>query len=196
MSIFSLQKKGFTILESLISISILSVAVTGPLVYVTSSLKAAEVARDQTIAFYLAQDAVEYIKNVRDNNAGLARGSWLAGLEDCFPSGSSIGCTIDTNNLAITTEDCGAGPCDLMTRDGIGEDFSGYGYGTGGNWEDSPFTRTIKMENVAHDLGGFEDDNEEVKVTVTIEWTTRNNDRVVTVVENIFNLRNAPDYEA
>lgn len=190
----SSEKKGFTILESLVSISILAVAVTGPLVYVTNSLKAAEVARDQTIAFYLAQDAVEHIKNVRDDNKNNARGGWLSGMEDCI---NSNGCIFDRFER-ITPQTCAAPPagCEVMRKSGTGETFEGYGYGTGGSWEDSPFTRTVVIEFVEHDVDGYLERNyeEEVKVIVTVAWTTRTVDREVVVTEHIFNVRNAPQY--
>jgi prepilin-type N-terminal cleavage/methylation domain-containing protein len=186
-----LKRKGFTILESLISISILSVAVTGPLVYVTNSLKAAEVARDQTIAFYLAQDAVEHIKNVRDNNSlTLSRENWLDGLNGCF---GVAGCTFD--RVTSIPEAC-LGVCEVIRKNGVGASFNEYGYGTGGSWEDSPFTRTIIIDVISRNTAGYTPDGnaEEAKITVTINWTTRNTPRTVTVVEHIFNLHIAPTY--
>jgi len=189
-----LQKKGFTILESLISISILSVAVTGPLVYVTNSLKAAEVARDQTIAFYLAQDAVEHIKNVRDNNTiGITnRSLWLDGLGAC----DDTACHFDRNNITVPIT-CSSGVCPALRQNGVGEFFQGYGYGD--LWEESRFTRTIIIEKVPHAMPSpFENtpDFEEARVTVTVGWSTRDIVREVVVVEHIFNLHNAPQYES
>jgi len=190
-----LQKKGFTILESLISISILSVAVTGPLVYVTNSLKAAEVARDQTIAFYLAQDAVEHIKNVRDNNTiGITnRSLWLVSLEAC----ENAACHFDRYDITVPIA-CSSGVCPALRQNGVGEFFQGYGYGIGGSWEDSRFTRTIIIEKVPHAMPppfNGTPDFEEARVTVTVGWSTRDIVREVVVVEHIFNLHNAPQYE-
>lgn len=179
--------KGFTILESLVSISILAVAVTGPLVYVTNSFQAAEVARDQTIAFFLAQDAVEHIKNIRDDNGLdpiLTRSQWLDGLDSCIVDlgDPTTKCYFDhTSGGAVTSTPtpCSGNVCGPMNKSGTGSSFVGYSYDTGGSWTASPFTRTIEMEEV--------ETGEEIQVTVTIEWQTKGRDRSVVVVEHIFN---------
>ncbi len=59
---------GFTIIETLVAISILIISITGPMVIVSQSLKSAYFARDQITAFYLAQEAIEYVRNLRDSN--------------------------------------------------------------------------------------------------------------------------------
>jgi len=193
-----IKKKGFTILESLVSISILAVAVTGPLVYVTNSLKAAEIARDQTIAFYLAQDAIEHIKNIRDNNTAFGgdRADWLTGLEACM----NTECYFGRSPAYVTPVACPTNPnpnCPFLNMNGTGESFQGYGYENGGAWEQSRFVRTVIIEIVDHDMAGYSNpgNNEEAKITVTVDWTTRNFDRTVNVVEHIFNLHVEPTYE-
>jgi prepilin-type N-terminal cleavage/methylation domain-containing protein len=55
---------GFTLIETLVAIFILVLATTGPLSFAQSGLRASFVARDQVVAFYLAQDAIETIKNL------------------------------------------------------------------------------------------------------------------------------------
>jgi prepilin-type N-terminal cleavage/methylation domain-containing protein len=61
------HKRGFTIMETLVAILILLAVITGPLAFIQSGLRASFVARDQIVAFYLAQDAMEAIKNILDN---------------------------------------------------------------------------------------------------------------------------------
>ncbi len=60
-----LTKGGFTLVETLVAISVLMVAVASPLTIAQKSLSSALYAKDQTTAFFLAQDAVEYLKYVR-----------------------------------------------------------------------------------------------------------------------------------
>ncbi len=60
-----LNKGGFTLVETLVAISVLMVAVASPLTIAQKSLSSALYAKDQTTAFFLAQDAVEYLKYVR-----------------------------------------------------------------------------------------------------------------------------------
>ncbi len=62
------EKKAFTLVETLISIAILVTAVVAPLTIASSSLFQARYSRDQVTATYLAQEAIEMIRYVRDHN--------------------------------------------------------------------------------------------------------------------------------
>ena len=73
-----LKKKGFTLIETLVAILILTTAIAGPLTIASRGLNAALIAKDQTTASYLAQDAIEYVRAVRDTNR-LLGGDWLTG---------------------------------------------------------------------------------------------------------------------
>lgn len=91
-------KKGFTIIETLVAIAILMISIAGPLTIAEKGYNAGILARDQVIAAYLAQDALEYIKNIKDNNlmASPPR-NWLMELT----SGNSCDyessvCSVDT----------------------------------------------------------------------------------------------------
>jgi prepilin-type N-terminal cleavage/methylation domain-containing protein len=68
MNTFKSYNQGFTIIETLVAITILLISIAGPLTIAQKSLTAATLAKDQVIASYLAQDLMEYIKNTRDNN--------------------------------------------------------------------------------------------------------------------------------
>lgn len=83
--------KGFTLVEAMVAISILSLAVTGPMIIAQKGIGAAIYARDQITAFYLAQEAVEYIRNVRDTNR-INNISWLTSLTPCLDTGSGQTC--------------------------------------------------------------------------------------------------------
>jgi type II secretory pathway pseudopilin PulG len=89
-------KKGFTLLEALVATSILMVAVAAPITIAQKGLSSAVYSKNQMIASYLAQDAIEYVKNVRDQNFIANIGNpnpvdWLNGLDKCKSS-----CQVDT----------------------------------------------------------------------------------------------------
>lgn len=73
------MNKGFTIIETLVAITILMIAISGPLVVANKGTTGAITARDSMIASYLAQESMETIKNLRDNNIATAA-SWLNGF--------------------------------------------------------------------------------------------------------------------
>ena len=65
---FKIKNRGFTLIETLVAIAVLSLAITGPMVIAQKGIGSAIYARDEVTAFYLAQEAIEYIRNVRDTN--------------------------------------------------------------------------------------------------------------------------------
>src|SRR5579872_5742052 len=88
------HQKGFTIIETLVAIAVLMIAIVGPLTIAEQALTQATFSKDQMIASYLAEDAMESIRNIRDNNLLTGNGtSWLSGLSGC--TASSL-CGIET----------------------------------------------------------------------------------------------------
>ncbi len=191
----SSTKKGFTLIETLVAISILMLAVTGPLVISQKGLSAAAYAKDQMIAYYLAQDAMEYVRNVRDTNAvsgvGTAIGAdWLSvlitgSLSECI--GGT--CKVDTSQPSFSTNiptACSAAGC-LITKTVNGDEVR-YSHDSGRT--PTPFSRTVKIETPS---GGVISDistlGVEARVTVTVSWSTLSGQtRDVKIVENLFKL--------
>src|SRR3989344_5745503 len=64
----SISSRGFTLIETLVAVTLLSVAITAPMSLTTRSLAAAYYARDQITAFHLAQEAIESVRHARDHN--------------------------------------------------------------------------------------------------------------------------------
>jgi type II secretory pathway pseudopilin PulG len=59
-------KKGFTIIETLVAITILMISIVGPLTIAQKSLNASIYAKDQVIASFIAQEQMELIKFQRN----------------------------------------------------------------------------------------------------------------------------------
>lgn len=106
-----IKNSGFTIIETLVAVLILATALAGPLTIASRSLNAALIAKDQVAAYYLAEDAVEYVRFVRDSNKLSNNADWLAGLDGTANghttiSGSCInasnGCIVDSTADSVT----------------------------------------------------------------------------------------------
>jgi len=70
---FKIKKnKGFTLVETMVAVFILSMIIISLMAVVARSLFASRYARDEITANYLLQEAVDYIRNDRDTFAFLA----------------------------------------------------------------------------------------------------------------------------
>jgi len=88
--------KGFTILEVMLSIFILTAAVAGSFSLIQQTLHASSLNQSKLIAYYLGQEGIEIVKNIRDNNwleqyrtdpalpwdDGLDEGEYIAAFDD------------------------------------------------------------------------------------------------------------------
>lgn len=185
-------KKGFTILETLIAITVLVFAITGPLSLVAGSIRTSGYARDSITAFYLAQEAIEYIRNTRDINAlndGLTAADWLRNIESGTNPNGTFTCINDygsenskcslLNGGFYALYDCDPSGCVALSFTGaIGTiPYGGIAIASA----DSQFNREIWLERVPDGLGASSAD-QQVIVNVRIKWRTG-------TVDNDFLLR-------
>ena len=93
----STNKKGFSIIEVIISVFVIAVGLVSIIGLIAGSLRESINSRNQTIAANLVQEGVELVRNVRDNN--WASGDpitfhYLDDSDDCIIDyGSSLDCT-------------------------------------------------------------------------------------------------------
>jgi prepilin-type N-terminal cleavage/methylation domain-containing protein len=173
-------KKGFTMIETLVAIFILLISTTGPLSFAQSGLRASFLARDQIVAFYLSQDVIETIKNLRDNNS-LSGADWLAldggalsSLDQCTTGGR--GCRMETGSN-FTIEQCSSTPCEPMyyndtTKEFVLDDTAAT--------TPSKYTRTFYVDEL--------EDDREIQIIVVVEWDSNFfSERKIVIQENIYN---------
>lgn len=105
-------KSGFTLVETLVAIFILTVGITSVISLMTSSFFSAQYSNNEITGTYLAQEAMDYIRNNRDTTA-FQSGDWVAFLGnfgygqggsggdiDCF---TDDGCYLDVTDLNPST---------------------------------------------------------------------------------------------
>ena len=168
------NNRGFTMVETLVAIAILMVSIVGPLTISQKAYNAGIYARDQVTASYLAQDAVEFIKNIRDNNklASPPR-DWLYGLTNtCIvdtlfgdPSGLS------SNYVSSCNSGGGADACRLFIGD------NGYTHSPSGT---TP-TKYIRYFYITKTV------DKEATLTVVVKWTT-GIDNMIVYESRIFDI--------
>ncbi|MBU1557668.1 prepilin-type N-terminal cleavage/methylation domain-containing protein [Patescibacteria group bacterium] len=160
------KNKGFTLIEAMVAISVLLIAITGPLSMATQGLRSSRFAKNQIVSFYLAQDAVEYMRGVRDANI-LSDSAWIGTLYDCI----GVYCQVDVTTSSISL--CGT-ECPLLRKSADGL----YGYNS--EWEETDFRRKVR---VYHRIGSNLD---EAYVEVEILWD--NDTKNYKIRESLFRL--------
>ncbi len=108
--------QGFTLVETLVAVAILMIAIAGPLTIANQALITALGSRNVMIATYLAQDGMESIKNIKDNN--LATGNtWTSGWADISCTSGSP-CSVPEKLNSTAHSSCLAvSACKLYTDD-------------------------------------------------------------------------------
>jgi prepilin-type N-terminal cleavage/methylation domain-containing protein len=168
--------QGFTLVETLVSITILLTVIIGPMTVASRGMQSAFFAGDQVTAIFLAQEGIEHIQRLRDDD-GLANfqdfmtngengngdtWSWYTALNaNCR---DADGCDVNLDASPIAYRDCSiAANCLLNKYRGSTLGDRVYGYVSGADWSPSIYTRRIRV-------GAFL--NGGVPVTVTVSWNS------------------------
>ena len=170
-----MKNKGFTIVESLVAIVILVLAITGTISAIQTGISSYIFSKDQIIAFYLAQEGFEQIRNIRDEN-GLRGQNWLTGISENSGDPCYFGsaCTVDPVN-SNTAIKCLGGPgnCPVLKQD-VSTGFFGYN----ALWIDTIFKREIVLTQINAD---------EILITVTVDWSKGPVNRQFKAKQNLLN---------
>jgi prepilin-type N-terminal cleavage/methylation domain-containing protein len=160
------KEKGFTLLEMLISIMIITIAVLPIYQAVFKYTRTTQFERESFVASYLCQEGIEFIKNIRDTNwiQGVA---WDTGLSMCLGSGCEggpYGLRAWTGNKLVIDEATTASGFYRQIDAPLSGDIV------------TSFTRKIQITQPTAD---------EIDITVTVYW----GNNTMVVKENIFNWR-------
>ena len=179
MKIFKKQRNkqgGFSLIESLISITILMISVAVPLTMAWSGLLSAYLAEDQIVAFYLAQDATEYVRNKRDYNK-LNNATYMLDtiFSNCKVSDTDGSGPNGIDNPGTSTEKgCNLttfGPVSSTTDDkGIYNGAKLYYHSNGGEYDYTSTGGTLSKFSRQVRVGYINEALSEVIVEVTIRW--------------------------
>jgi prepilin-type N-terminal cleavage/methylation domain-containing protein len=175
IDINSKNSKGFTLVEILISILVISIGVVGAYIAIQRGIGAIDFSYSRLEAANLAQEGVEIVKNIRDTNLlerrtatttpwseGLADGNYEVQYSDSSqedPSLSPCPGICDYNNLHF-----------LKKTDG---GFYNYNSGT-----PTKFKRKVYLEKVGDD---------KIKIYVTVYWKRAGNIYSVLLRDDIYN---------
>lgn len=159
---------GFTLLEVILAITILTLAAGGSFVLIQQTVGSVSQVQSRLIASYLLQEGIEIIKNIRDSNwlkgndfdNGLDAGDWeidcsQSSLNSCLPP-----CDYNNNNLHFLKIDGGF-----------------YNYSEGA---DTRFKRKITISKEP-------EEPDRLKVSVEVLWKERGKNYSIKSQEFLYN---------
>lgn len=159
----SKNSAGFTLVETLLALFILSTAIVAGLSTVNSGLSSTQVAKSKLIAANLTQEGIEIVRNIRDNNwleertnpgllwdSGLSAGDWETTYQSQnLESYQGRYLKVDTNGF--------------------------YNYTSG---TDTKFKRKITIQKIADD---------QLRIISKVEWQEKGKDYGLTAVGDLYN---------
>lgn len=181
-----MNTKGFTLIETLVASSILTLAVVGPMFTASRAIVAAQISRDQITASYLAQEGIEHVRAIRDNEylhafsvggsniSSLAWSSFASLMDACGGGVSNSKCSLDPMNpIGVgggnSLQSC-SGTCpSLYLGNGMYTQDSSVGVQT-------PFTRSIQVTYVSAS---------DERVVSTVSWSFHGTTHSVVVTDHL-----------
>lgn len=169
----------YSLVEVLIAVSILLLAVAGPMTIAHKGLQSSYFARDQLTAFALAQEGIEtftalrnevVLEQLNESNIGNVPDfdkdtlwAWTAQpeLNPCF---SSAGCNIDFDDEdpLDNVRSCSTISNCLLDYDKSAGARARFVVNDGTDADDSPYTRVIRLNELETD--------QEIQIEVTVSW--------------------------
>lgn len=181
-------KKGFTLLETIVAVSILISAVIGPFTLASQTIRSQSIAKNNLIAANLAQEGLELFRNYRANNI-------LKMLEDADISGNPPDYShwLDGTAACRGGSGCGIDPLDYIQAPPTYPDLPGCGVldsctlyiDANGVYSHRPagtkteFKRTITLTDTANPW--------EIKVIAVVTWNDATSGGQFEVSTNLLN---------
>lgn len=201
--------KGFTLLEAVVAVTLLAIAIVGPMTLSAQSIRATREARLELIATHLAEEGIEIVHNIRDNNSGnetdlTNRSDWMDGstinidiIQECNNGG--FGCILDVTEhpgvLGVSGSGSGVWTDEILVK------CNGTCYetvyknpttglyrqkkdGLTSPWVATPFTRIIHITPVDHPSNP----ERQVRLVSTVTYKSFNGTtRTISANEDLYN---------
>ena len=191
---------GFTLLETIVALAIIIAAVIGPVVLVTSSLFSFGFSKNKLIALNLAQEGLELVRAIRENNVlcDTLNNSNQKWFENPNPGGGQM-----TNEIfeidVIGTNNINCGSASLVmprissfsaTKLRLNPATGVYSYDAG---QETTFTREMRVIQPPdhEDLpGGQRIEKKDIReINSIVRWQERGQNREISLTEKLYNWR-------
>ena len=194
------KNKGFTLVETLVAIAIFTMSVVAMMVILGDSLSNLTYAKRKLTATYLAQEGVEYMRNLRDTYVlylepgQQTNDAWSLFKANVISNCGSKGCTFDVSQLNFNNNDQPIIDVVLETCPQVNQEIpcpylyynpntGVYSYDNSSPNINSGFRRRIRVEA---DNAVYQN-IDEIKVISTVYWTQGSGTYEISFSESLFN---------
>ncbi len=174
---FKNKEAGFTLVEALTAIFILTFVVVGLMTVVSDSLFATKYAKDEITANYLLQEAIDYVRNDRDTRVFLntTKGmdeAWSAFYQTYANANCHLeGCALDANVPGGNLTACPTAGCSYLYLDESLDPLDRYFYSTNnGGISTALKLKTNFRRKLIVKMGG----QDQIEVSATVYWRNGN----------------------
>ncbi len=183
------SRRGQTLVEALVALSILTVGFVGITTLLTQSFQLNRTTADDTEATYLASEGIEIVKSLIDHDVyfGLAQSSSTNDWGNCFPS-SGYYYPIDYETITAaqgTTDDCSGLNFSTNQTDGATplyfDPIADLYTTNAADGTPTDFTRTIEITD--GDVGGTP---EEIDVQSAVTWNNGELSNTITLEDQFY----------
>ncbi len=193
-------QQGFSLVETLVAITILLLVIVGPLTISSSSVRSTAYASEQVVAFFLAQEGAELAQKARDdfllqyfddtnpdlavfvpqNNDPWADFTTGPTFANCYNVANGCGLSINTNGSLASPRSC-SNMADCLLYLDTGSTIARSRYTYTPTQSPTIFSRRIKLTRVSAN---------EVSVVSTVTWRSgfSRNEQQVSVQTSLFNV--------
>ncbi len=174
-SYISSLKSGFSLVEAIVAIGVISVGFVGSLVLISKSSAQASVLKDRVVAAHLAAEGIEVVRNIRDTNY-LKGSPWLTDIPDTT---SGI---VDYNSDSVDDSDT-SDSRKCMNWDGNAYKHAAspsYACSTSfkSHLEIATKTETISGNNISY-----------LEIKSIVEWKEKGLNQSLTVIEHLYDWK-------
>ena len=170
------SQKGLTLIETLVAVFIFSMSLVSLMIISSRGIQSITVATQRATAQFLAQEGIEIIEAIRDDNfLDINSTSWLMNLNTCINGNLCYISATDMYNAPQNTPQPSVCPgmCPTMVQGIAGQ----YGYDPGG--DPTPFVRSIRI--LVDPSGEF------ARVQSVVEWERAGTPYSVQVTKHMMN---------
>ncbi len=170
-----IKNKGFTVIEAITAVFVLTIGVVGCTLLANQALSSSEISRSRLIAVNLAQEGIEIVRNIRDAN-WLAGQNWNTGL-----SANSHEVKYDSTNSPIPCDITAAGTYCAWSEPG---NYLKIDSNSNYNYDASGTTTTFKRKVTISYPQTYE-----MKIECTVYWETKGVSKEILLTEHLYDWK-------